>query len=274
MPKKLKLSQTTSSAGDFSDKSDSEEAQLFTTKEEAFILRITKTISASFEKCVERLITDMDQRISRRIDANEVSIFDVKNRIDQIDLKCKKLTEENSELKAQVANLKIKNDQLELSLDELDQYSRSKNVLVHGIPTLSDELQGSRLEDRVLQELNGKLGLNLASTDVSACHRNGPSGPHGNIGSSASRPPPVLLQFFRRTKKNHLISTRKNLKGSGISVSEQLTAKRVKLLAEVSELQKASKLTGGWAHEGKILIKLLDGTTKVVRSSTDLHPYR
>jgi hypothetical protein len=274
-PKKSKHSLTVSSIGDLSsDKSDSEEGHLFTSKEEAFFLRITKTISASFERCMERLITDMDTRISRRIDATEVSVFDVKNRLDLLEQKCKKLSDENSELKTQIVTLKLKNDQLELNQDDLDQYSRSKNVLIHGIPVSSDESLGSLLEDRVLSELNGKLGLNLSSADLTAAHRNGPTTQHSNIGIMASRPAPILLQFLRRVKKNQLLTVRKNLKGSGISVSEQLTAKRVKLLAEANDMQKASKLTGAWAHDGKILIKAPDGSTKVIRSSSDLNPFR
>jgi hypothetical protein len=156
----------------------------------------------------------------------------------------------------------------------MDQYSRSKNVLIHGIPVTADEATGSLLEDRVLMELNNKLGLNLSSTDITAAHRNGPTGVRTNIGTMATRPAPVLIQFMRRAKKNLLLSNRKHLKGTGVSVSEQLTAKRIKLLLDATELQKANKILGAWAHDGKILIKIADGSTKSIRSPTDLSPYR
>jgi hypothetical protein len=274
-PKKAKMSLTTSSAGDYSsDKSDVEESLPFSTREETFILKISQSISASFEKCIDKIITNMDSRINKRIDSQEVTSYDIKNRTDQLEKKYQKLADENSELKQQVLQLKSKCDSLELAQDDLDQYSRSKNLLIHGIPQTADEGTGNNLEARVLQDLNNKLGLNLEPMDITALHRNGPSGLRANIGTAASRPAPVLIQFLRRAKKNTLLQNRRNLKGTGVSVSEQLTAKRVKLLFEASDLQKANKLQGAWAHEGKILIKVPDGSTKTVLSQSDLLPYR
>jgi regulator of replication initiation timing len=274
MPPKNKKGSTGSTLANdaVSDHSDSEENNP-RFRDEQFIIKITQAFTASFDSCVERLIKAMDLRVNHRLD-QQVSTFNLNQKVDNLEQKMKKLAEENTELKNTLANVRKRCDDLESTCDELEQYSRSKNVLVHGIATTTDEADGNNLEVRVIAELNQKLGLHVSSNDVTAVHRNRPPFIRSNLGTIASRPAPILVQFCRRSVKNDVLINRKKLKATGISISEQLTAKRVKLLSAVNELQKANKILAGWSSDGKIIVKALDNSTCPIKSFSDLSQFQ
>ena len=80
----------------------------------------------------------------------------------------------------------------------------------------------------------------------------------------------VIIKFCSRLLRNDIFSQKKKLKGSGVSLTEHLTQRNLKLLkAAQSRLGSIHK---AWTHYGKVLIDL-DGTIKTIRDYDDLHYY-
>jgi len=61
-----------------------------------------------------------------------------------------------------------------------------------------------------------------------------------------------------------VLSKRKSLKGKGIVITEQLTARKTQLLRKANELAAALKIHSPWTHDGKIIVKAMDNSTLVL----------
>jgi len=57
---------------------------------------------------------------------------------------------------------------------------------------------------------------------------------------------------------------------TGITVMEQLTAHRQRLMATASSLVKDEKLLSAWTVDGRIFVKSHDGNIKDIHKETDL----
>ncbi|CAB3991826.1 Hypothetical predicted protein [Paramuricea clavata] len=80
----------------------------------------------------------------------------------------KKLKDENSILKRDLANTKGENDLLKIAQDELEQYGRRECVEIRGIPLVPDENT-----NEIVIKLASKLGIDITKTDISISHRLG-----------------------------------------------------------------------------------------------------
>ncbi|CAB4018364.1 Hypothetical predicted protein [Paramuricea clavata] len=81
----------------------------------------------------------------------------------------KKLKDENSVLKRDLANTKGENqDQLKIAQDEIEQYGRRECVEIRGIPLVPDENT-----NEIVIKLASKLGIDITETDISISHRLG-----------------------------------------------------------------------------------------------------
>src|SRR2546425_7768129 len=181
-------------------------------------------------------------------------------------------------------NNKIEN--LTNALDDLEQYSRNSNLLVHGIPSLSTSAGSEEnLADHVIQLLNSNLGTSILSTDISTVHRIGrhhpPSategaGISGQLNSSSTaqaKPLPVIIQFLNKKIRNATLVQRRRLKGKNISITEHLTARRASLLKKSTDLVASHKIEGAWSHDGRILVKTFNHRTLVINNERDLISY-
>ena len=272
MPPKKDKDKPVLSAGMFRKHSDNEDSDSEQPHNERFIERMIKAFSVSFELCVDRLITSLEHRLSQRLDIHETSLFDVNKRIDGLDKQCRKLEQENAGLHDSLAVLTTKCGKLEIVCDDLEQRSRSCNLLLHGRSVEDDEMEGGKLTQRVLTTFSSSLGLSVQSGDVGVVHRTRRS--DVSRGSSQSKPPPVVIQFNNRATRNLVLENRKKLKRTGVSITEQLTARRMALLKTASDLVTAQKLQSSWSHDGRILVKSADNRTVIVHSASDLAPFQ
>lgn len=259
-----------SQSGDQSDVSDNE--LIPTGVQEQYFERIMQIFSSVFEKCVDRLIKSVDQRITQRVDVQETALFDLNKRIDVLDRSNKNLESENAEMRNMIGMLKNRLDQVEQKSDELDRYSRNSNALIHGLTVNNDESTGTILRDRVISDLNVHLNLNLTPADINAVHRLRKF-TTSVVGSAHQKPPPVIIQFHDREVRNRVLQNRKKLKGKPIVLTEQLTARRAVLLSKATDLAKKLKLQSAWSHEGKILVKTLENRVMVVATEDELRQF-
>ena len=103
-------------------------------------------------------------------------------------------------------------------------------------------------------------GADVSTNDVEIAHRTGkPGGP---------RPRPIIVRFFSRQKRRLVLTERKKLKNSGVTVTEDLTKTNYDLLRKAKE---HSATLATWSSNGKILVKLKNARTIYLDMTCDVH---
>ena len=172
--------------------------------------------------------------------------------------------------------LAAENTLLQTRVAELEAYTRSENLIFHGLeltsmseaisqpgdsndqPHSSGSPSNSTLsetnratEDNVLKFGSSPLGVSLPREDISVAHRLGkrPGDP---------KPAPVIVRFTTRRVRNAVFGARKSLKAKGVRVfiNEHLTSSRAKVFGEARKLVKEKRLEGAWTNNGAVFIRL------------------
>lgn len=243
---------------------------------DAFFERLTKcltaSITASLNICMDKLIKSVEDRLNLRIDVLETSLFDANKRIDALEKVNVKLDSDNVTLRSTITSLNNKIDTLEINVDEQEQYSRHSNLLIHGLQEVPNEKDGKSLTTAVIDMLNTNLQLSIAPSEISALHRLRRMN-SSHQASQSSKPASIVVQFSNRSIRNEVLLKRKLLKGQKISITEQLTVKRVNILNKANELVRTQKIASCWSHDGRILVKSRDDVVSHIISINDLNRY-
>src|SRR5688572_14002867 len=102
----------------------------------------------------------------------------------------------------------------ETNLEEMDQYSRSENLLIHGIPHPHDGSIDKQLDKTICDLINSNMpGITLSETDISVSHRMGRPLQHRADSASSYKPQPVIVRFARRSVRNNILTNRKVFRG-------------------------------------------------------------
>nr|CAI5832978.1 unnamed protein product [Callosobruchus analis] len=81
-----------------------------------------------------------------------------------------------------------------------------------------------------------------------------------------ARPRGILLKLTSILKKQEIFNKKKNLKGSGIVLEEDLTDHRLKLMEEAVE---KTSLKSVWSYNGRVYV-MKDGKKINIRNRKDL----
>ncbi|KAL4001585.1 KRAB domain-containing zinc finger protein [Sarotherodon galilaeus] len=191
------------------------------------------------------------------------------------------LLEEVKQLRLQNAEKDRRIMDLERRVDELEQYTRTNDVVISGIkikPRLyaravagnvgepSDEETRS-VEQQVASFLQSK-GIEMDLEHVEACHP---------LPRRSDRPPAVIMRFVNRKNKVALLKQGRKLKGTDVFINEHLTRKNADIARKARQLKKNGKIQHTWVTNCKIFIKL-NGTPEeakvlIVRNMEDLDKY-
>ena len=117
----------------------------------------------------------------------------------------KDVKEHNEGVKSQLKEIKedinkLGNDgfNVEVKLDELEQYARRDCLEITGIPVVPDD--SSML---LVKEMSEIMGVNLNENDISIAH---------HLPSTKKVKDRLIVEFTRREKREEIYSNRKNLK--------------------------------------------------------------
>ncbi|KAK7484723.1 hypothetical protein BaRGS_00024008 [Batillaria attramentaria] len=156
---------------------------------------------------------------------------------------------------------------------DLEQYGRRYNVRVFGVKEDDDETV-QQCEEKVLRIINEKLELKgIKSADVDAIHRLGkkpkPRRAEQNHSDSdsdtESRPRAIIVRFVSRKCTQDVLRNRRKLRGTKISIAEDLARDRYRLLRQVKE----KEVDDAWSRDGKIFVKV-SGRIREVKSAEDV----
>ena len=114
-----------------------------------------------------------------------------------------------------------------------------------GIRDTDKKESSQRSEQLVIDLFKQKLGLNwISHNDIDIAHRVGFFTEKGNRA--------IIVRLTTRKVKSAIILNRTKLKGSFISISEDLTHKNVRRLKQINELNCVEQ---SWSYDGKLFAK-------------------
>ena len=151
--------------------------------------------------------------------------------------------------------------ELQESLDELEQYSRKNSVEIHGIP---EDIGIST--DEVVCKVASAVGVQIAQENIEISHRL-----YRKKGTK-----PIIAKFPNHKDKAKLYKARVQLKnltlsalfpnysatgiaGQRIFINENLTRYRSDMMKLAIEKRKDGKILSTWSLDGKIFIKTSPG---------------
>jgi len=236
---------------------------------QSFLACITASFTTSFNACIDRIIDAVDKKLNQRIDSQASEMFDLNKRCERLEKANRDFAAENANLRDTVKNMSNKCDTLAQSVDDLEQYSKGSNLLVHGIPVVADsESNEPDLSSRVIDYINNNLGVEISNENICALHRLQRGGHTAQANSGpVGKTPPILIQLSNRKVRNLMLSKRKLLKGKKVLLTEHLTFKRTQLVRKVNDLVNAKKLLSSWTHEGRVLAKNLNNEIFIVTTT-------
>ena len=138
--------------------------------------------------------------------------------------------------------------------DDLEQYSRSNCLVIHGCENVPKSKPGKYLEieNFVCNTLNEHLQLDspLQANDLDIAHP-----------LPSKKGTPVIVKFIRRTQKNEVYRKKRLLKGTKMIITESLTKRRLQLLEKARLEFKQCPI---WSWTGEIFVfhnnkKVIDG---------------
>ncbi|XP_042150121.1 uncharacterized protein LOC121838117, partial [Ixodes scapularis] len=183
------------------------------------ILNRMESVEKSLEKQSRKddeIMTKLDAH-GKTVEAIDASMSTLSGKCDELlkrlDEQCatiKELTKRTGQLEAKVAEQDLQIRELKIAVDNAEQYSRRKNIEIHGIAQRPNE---NMLE--VVKNLADKLELpQLAPEDVEAAHR---------LGAREGKTAPILVRFVERRTRDHWMTKRVTLRNEKIYINENLT---------------------------------------------------
>lgn len=151
------------------------------------------------------MITNQDiNKLSEKLDKNNV---DLKNTIAASKTRIILCIEE---LKSKILELERENSELKNKLEKVERNSKKKNIVIFGL-----EKQNNVCAESISLVLNKLLNINLVATDISDVYL---------LGKSPQCPIKVEFTSFQKVKL--IFENRKNLKGTRVVISKDLTQKQ------------------------------------------------
>ena len=144
-------------------------------------------------------------------------------------------------LQNEVSFLKERIDLLEKKSDDSEQYSRRNCLLVHGV----EEQEQENTDNFVLNVIKEHLDIELSVKDFDRSRRIGKS-------NFKSKRRPIIVKFISYNDRRAIFNNKKRLKGTGISITESLTAERMRQLKSARDRFGFNNV---WSIDGRIMYK-------------------
>ena len=209
---------------------------------------IVRTIAHEVAETSFAKVNELIERNEGRLHEVEVKVEERKYRLEELEKEIE--MKENRILK------------LEMAANDLQQYSRRSSLRIFGVP----EKEKEDTDQIVCDIVSSKLGIPITRNDIDRSHR---TGKHTRDTRSKHRS--IIAKFCTYRKRTEIIRSRKKLKGSGITIQEDLTHQNAELYTKT---YKDPKVKAAWTHDGKIIasIQATGGKimTKMINSEKDL----
>ena len=144
-------------------------------------------------------------------------------------------------LQNEVSSLKERIYLLEKKPVDSEQYSRRNCLLVHRV----EEQEQENTDNIVLNLIKEHLDIKLSVKDLDRSHRTGKS-------NSKSKRRPIIVKFISYNDRRKIFNNKKRLKGTSVSITESLTAGRMRQLKNARDQFGFNNV---WSIDGRIMYK-------------------
>jgi hypothetical protein len=145
--------------------------------------------------------------------------------------------------------------ELDKKADEQEQYSRRNSLRLFGVA----EREKENLDAIVTGLCCNKLKTKVTMDDIDRCHRVG--------RASEGRPRAIIVKFVSYRKRAEVFRAKRSLRGSKITMREDLTSSRLKLLKIAIEKFGLKQV---WTADGKVVVLAKDGKKHFIQTVSEL----
>lgn len=220
--------------------------------------KVMNKFKASFKKEIQVQMREFE----KSLDFHGARIDELINKIDDLSEKQKQMEDENQELKMKLKSMTI-------IVEDLEQYTRNRNLQIDGVPEEKDE----NLRD-LMKEIGKKVEVQFEDKEVDAIHRI-PTRNEKNKDCS-----PIVVQFTTRQLREKILTnakkttiTTKDLQKSGdektVYINEHLTKAKKEIMYEARKLKFQQNYKFLWSRNGKIFIRKGEKTKVIELQSLD-----
>ncbi|KAB0802627.1 hypothetical protein PPYR_04813 [Photinus pyralis] len=181
----------------------------------------------------------VNDNLKKTFEEHRVIINSLKQEVATLKLQQQSLVKENLDLKSEVV--------------DLQQYSRRNCIRIFGIKEQPDE----DTDNVLLHLFKSKLNLDIDINCIDRSHR---------VGKNTGRGRHIIARFVSYRDRNKVFQHKKLLKGSGITITEDLVKSR---LGVYKLAQNKFKKENVWTMDGRVFVKFAD-KKYIIRSQGDL----
>lgn len=217
--------------------------------------------SLKHDTTIEKL--DKQEKTTQAI---ETSITMLSKQYDDLIKKVDSLTRVTTELKKrtnEIEQLGYERDarikDLERAVENAEQYSRRKNIEIHGITEHDREDLTA-----VIKNLATKLNLSVPQPDkIESMHR---------LKAKDGKIPPIIVRFKDRSERDKWASKRTALKDEQVYINENLTRLQRWLFWNTKDCAREMSYKYVWMKNGKIFVRKRDGAAAIrIDDESDLN---
>ena len=164
-------------------------------------------------------LSDLESRLASRITALEIDNENLKTAL-------KKRESEQEVLVARLNNCERKLQLAERAEVENEQYSRKSSIRIYGLPSAAPNEDAKRV---VCDFVNNRLKIQppLDHDAIDVAHRVGAKTPHNTQT--------MLCKFIKRTDKIRVIKARSTLKGTRLSITDDIAKRNIEYMEELKK---------------------------------------
>jgi hypothetical protein len=202
----------------------------------AVIVAIERAVESFLgtDKLSEKISSALVDRISQKVISGLAASLEAANQqIEQL----------RAEVVALKDQLRDKDEMLADRLDGIEQYQRRNCLRIFGVP----ENDGEDTDDVVVGLCREKLKVDMDVTNIDRSHRVGRRATSGD--GPHARPRGILVKFTSYRYRRLVFLNKRNLKGSGIVVKEDLTRRRMDLYNQAAQKHGHNSV---WTVDGRI----------------------
>jgi hypothetical protein len=207
-------------------------------------------ISRQIEEAVKRCFRDDDfastllEKLGDHL--GRALAIDLQDTINDLKAECTSLRQELDSCKDEIRAMKR---EFSTKIDDQEQYTRRANLRVYGVP----EGRSEDTNEIVIKLVKEKLNVQITRQDVDRSHRLGKP----PIDGKKNSPRPIIVRFTSYAARSSVFKEKRRLKGSGVTIREDLTPKRREVLRKAVDV---FGLRNAWSLDGKIFF-VKDGRT-------------
>lgn len=222
--------------------------------EEKEIISILKLLVKQAEqntKIMQNMATStMKENFEVQFSSVSREVFNLNARVDALEKENKRINKCLEESIAKNIMLEKQLGESKDEIDEVEQYVRRSCLVINNLPTESNKTDEQVFLGMCEDKFKDKF--TVTSDMISKIHRV-PRPPSSNV--DRSKPHSMVVKFNKDRHRDMIFKNKREMKGSGITITELLTSKRSALLKQCID-----KIPGGpnravWTDNGRIYAK-------------------